>query len=438
MKSDSLYKTVFGLALYLSFGIHCIAAQSKFPTFEVNRDLKVTVDVSQKGIFAKLTNDRTVFLKNWKRTLSFVEAYDVNNDGHMDLVLNSEDHSTMHALIFLFDPKSSTYWELSYPGHEFSNLVITEEEPGMIISYINSQEWYKFGFKSERGLYRSGRSTVFSDQQLGLDLYQRQMYNLDGSIKSTRLETFENESPPLLEARVARLRLYDEPNYNAGSDSSMEKGALLEITAFEGKEWLKVKYKYAKEILERWVNVSELKIDVSKLQYAEDPRGLNLVLLNPRNGDDKFYFSIALNNYSGKVFESYFGRIYILLKNENGNNLLYPLYRTGDIRLLPQNAKDTQISKKEAKWLKPGFVIDDNRVEWDPEKKQFFIYHDESESDDEIKYPYVPFFPEGIPHGKYKMSAVFLDSESCQKPLVSNSQELVFPLKKVIIDKKRR
>ncbi len=82
------------------------------------------------------------------------------------------------------------------------------------------------------------------------------------------------------------------------------------------------------------------------------------------------------------------------------------------------------------------FVIDDNMVEWDPEKKQFVIYHDESENDDEFKYPYVPFFSEGIPHGKYKMSAVFLDSESYQKPLVSNSQELVFPLKKIIIDKK--
>ncbi len=353
MKFDSSYKTFFAFVLYLSFGIHYILAQSKFPIFEVNQALKVTVDISNKGIIAKLTNNKTVFLKNWKRKLSFVETYDVNNDGHMDLVLNSEDHSTMYALIFLFDPKSSTYWELSYPGHDFSNLIITEEEPGMIISYINNQEWYKFGFKSQRGLYRFGRSTVFSDQQLGLDLYQRQLYNLDGSTKSTKLETFENETPPLLEVQVERLRLYDEPKYNTGSNIYLEKGALLEITAFEGKEWLKIKYKYAKEILERWINVSELKIDISKLQYVEDPRGLNLVLINPRNGDNKFYFSIALNNYSGKVFESYFSRIYILLKNENGNKLLYPLYRTGDIKLPPQNAKDTQINKKDAKWLKP-------------------------------------------------------------------------------------
>ncbi|RZJ91104.1 MAG: hypothetical protein EOO20_06145 [Chryseobacterium sp.] len=411
-------------------------AQSRFPTLEVNETFSVTVDETEKGIVAKLNNNKTVFLKKWRRTLSFIETYDVNNDGHMDLVLNSEEHQSNHALIFLFEPKSSSYRELSYPGHEFSNLIITEQEPGIIISYINGQEWLKFGFNKQSELYRSGDSRVLSDHQLAIYLYQIRMYNLDGSIKSTKLETFEGANIPLLEVQVARLRLYDEPGYHAGSNIYFEKGAFLEVTAFEAKEWLKIKYKYAKETLERWVNVSELKMDISTLQYVEDNKGLNLVMIDPRNGDNNFYFCIALNNYSSKVFESYYGKIYILLENENGNKLLYPLYNTGDLKLPPQNPKDTHANKADGKWFKPGAVIDDNMVQWDAEKKQFVIFHDKSENDNVDEYPYVPFLPDGLSAGKYKISAVFMDSESQQKPLVSNRQELKFPLKKVSIDKK--
>jgi len=410
-------------------------AQSRFPTLEVNDVFTVNVYETEKGIVAKL-NNKTVFLKKWKRTLSFIETYDVNNDGHMDLVLNSEEHHSNHALIFLFEPKSSSYRELSYPGHEFSNLIITEQEPGMIISYINGQEWLKFGFNQQSELHRFGESRILNDDQLALYLYQMRLYNLDGSIKSTRLETFEDANVPLLEVRVPRLRLYDEPEYHAGSNIYLEKGAFLEINAFEGKEWLKIKYKYAKESLERWVNVSELKIDMSRLQYVEDKNGLNLVLLDPQNGNENFYFCVALSNYSNTVFESYNGKIYILLENGHSNKLLYPLYNTENIKIPPQNPKDTHADKTGKKWFKPGAVIDDNMVQWDGEKKQFVIFHDKSEHDDLDEYSYVPFFPDGLSAGKYKISAVFVDSESQQKPLVSNKQELKFPLKKISIDKK--
>ena len=306
----------------------------------------------------------------------------------------------------------------------------------MLISYINGQEWLKFGFNKQSELYRSGESRVLNDQQLALYLYQIRMYNLDGSVKSIKLETFENDSTPLLEVQVARLRLYDEPEYHAGSNIYVEKGAFLEITAFEGKEWLKIKYKYAKETLERWVNISELKMDISKLQYVEDNKGLNLVMMDSQNGNENFYFCIALNNYSNNVFESYYGKIYILLENENGNKLLYPLYNTGDLKLPPQNPKDTRVNKTGGKWFKPGAVLDDNMVQWDAKKKQFVIFHDKREKDDVDEYAYAPFFPDGLSAGKYKISAVFMDSESQQKPLVSNRQELKFPLKKVSIDKK--
>jgi len=323
MISSTAYKKLLGLLLCSFVPDLNTHAQSRFPTLEVNETFSVTVDETKKGIVAKLNNNEPVFLKKWKRKLSFIETYDVNNDGHMDLVLNSEEHQSNHALIFLFEPKSSSYRELSYPGHEFSNLIINEQEPGMIISYINGQEWLKFGFNKQSELYRSGESRVLNDQQLALYLYQIRMYNLDGSIKSIKLETFENDNTPLLEVQVARLRLYDEPEYHAGSNTYVEKGAFLEITAFEGKEWLKIKYKYAKETLERWVNISELKMDMSKLQYVEDNKGLNLVMMDPQNGDENFYFCIALNNYSNNVFESYYGKIYILLENENGNKLLF-------------------------------------------------------------------------------------------------------------------
>lgn len=322
MISSTAYKKLLGLLLCSFVSNLSICAQSRFPTLEVNETFSVTVDETKKGIFAKLNNNEPVFLKKWKRTLSFIETYDVNNDGHMDLVLNSEEHQSNHALIFLFEPKSSSYRELTYPGHEFSNLIINEQEPGMIISYINGQEWLKFGFNKQSELYRSGESRVLNDQQLALYLYQIRMYNLDGSVKSIKLETFENDNTPLLEVQVARLRLYDEPEYHAGSNIYVEKGAFLEITAFEGKHWLKIKYKYAKETLERWVNISELKMDISKL-HVEDNNGLNLVMMDPQNGDENFYFCIALNNYSNNIFESYYGKIYILLENENGNKLLF-------------------------------------------------------------------------------------------------------------------
>lgn len=438
MTFSTAYKKLLGLLLCSFVANLSTHAQSRFPTLEVNETFKVTVDETEKGIVAKLNNNKTVFLKKWKRALSFIETYDVNNDGHMDLVLNSEEHQPNHALIFLFEPESSSYRELSYPGHEFSNLIITEKEPGLIISYINGQEWLKFGFNKQFELYRCGDSRVLNDYQLALNLYQIRMYNLDGSIKSVRLETFENENIPLLEVQVARLRLYDEPGYNAGSNIYVEKGALLEITAFEGKEWLKIKYKYAKESLERWVNVSELKMDISKLQYVEDKNALNLVMIDPQHRNGSFYFCIALNNYSNKVFESYYGKIYMLLENENGNKLLYPLYNTGDLKLPPQNPKDTHTNKADGKWFKPGAVIDDNMVQWDIEKKQFVIFHDKSENDGVDEYPYVPFFPDGLSAGKYKMSAVFMDSESHQKPLVSNMQELIFPFKKVAINQKQK
>lgn len=436
MISSTAYKKLLGLLLYSFVTNVNTRAQSRFPTLEVNETFSVTVDETKKGIVAKLNNNETLFLKKWKRKLSFIETYDVNNDGHMDLVLNSEEHQSNHALIFLFEPKSSSYRELTYPDHEFSNLIINEQEPGMIISYINGQEWFKFGFNKQSELYRSGESRVLNEQQLALYLYQIRMYNLDGSVKSIKLETFENENTPLLEVQVARLRLYDEPGYHAGSNIYLEKGAFLEITAFEGKEWLKIKYKYAKETLERWVNISELKMDISKLQYVEDNKGLNLVMMDPQNGNENFYFCIALNNYSNNVFESYYGKIYILLENENGNKLLYPLYNTGDLKLPPQKPKDTNVNKAGGKWFKPGAVLDDNMVQWDAEKKQFVIFHDKSKHNDMDEYSYVSFFPDDLSAGKYKISAVFMDSESQQKPLVSNKQELKFPLKKVLIDKK--
>ena len=430
---------MFGVLLCSLVAHLSIRAQSRFPTLEVNETVTVTVDETEKGIVAKLTTTTTtttVFLKKWKRKLSFIEIYDINNDGHMDLVLNSEEHQSNHALIFLFDPKSSSYTELSYPGHEFSNLIITEQEPGMIISYINGQEWLKFGFNKRSELYRCGESHVLSDDQLALYLYQIRMYNLDGTIKSIRLETFEDAKIPLLEVKVARLQLYDKPEYHAGSNIYVEKGDFLEITAFEGKEWLRIKHKYAKKTLERWVNVSALKMDISKLQYVEESKGLNLVMIDPHNGDDHFNFCISLNNYSNKVFESYYGKIYILLENESGNKLIYPLYNAGDLKLPPQNPKETHANRQDGKWFKPGAVLDDNMVQWDDKKKQFVIFHDKSDNDDVDEYPYVPFFPKGLSAGKYKISAVFMDSESRPKPLVSNIQELQFPLKKVPIDQK--
>lgn len=435
MTSSTVYKKLTGLLLY-SFLVHlCTHAQSRFPTFEVNKTLTVTVDETERGIVANLNNNKTVFLKKWKRTLSFIETYDVNNDGHMDLVLQSEEHQPNHALIFLFEPKSSSYRELSYPNHEFSNLIITKEEPGMFISYINAQEWLKLGFNKQAELYLCGDSRVLNDYQLALHLYQVHMYNFDGSVKSIRIETFENEDIPLLEVQVARLRLYDEPGYHAASNSYIEEGTFLEITAFEGMEWLKVKYKYTHETLERWVNISELKMDINKLQYVENNNGLNLVMLDPQNGDGNFYFCIALNNYSNKVFESYYGKIYILLENENGKKLIYPLYDTGNLKIPQQNPEDTHTNKSGERWFKPGAVIDDNAVQYDVEKKQFVIFHDKSENDDVDEYSYIPFFPESLSAGKYKISAVFLDNESHQQPLVSNMQELKFPLKKVAIDK---
>lgn len=433
MAFSTAYKTLFGLILFSFIDNLSTQAQSRFPTFEVNEAVTVTVDETEKGIVAKLNNNnnnKTVLLKKWKRTLSFIETYDVNNDGYMDLVLNSDEHQSNDALIFLFEPKSSSYRELNYPNHEFSNLIITKQEPGMIISYSNAQEWIKFGFNKQCELYSAGDSQVLHDYELAIHQYQIRMYNVDGSIKSVKLENFEDKNIPIIEVKVPRLRLYNEPGYQAVSNSFVEKGAFLEITAFEGKEWLKIKYKSASETLEQWVNVSELKMDISKLHYKENNNGLNLVMIDPQSGDDRFYFCIALNNYSNKIFESYNGKIYILLENENGNKFLYPLYNTGYLKLPPQNPKDIQANKADEKWFKPGAVLDDNMVQWDVEKKQFVIFHDKSENEDVDEYPYVPFFPDGLSAGIYKISAVFMDRESHLKPLVSNMQQLKLPLKK--------
>jgi len=430
------YKEILSL-LICSFATSLsLSAQSRFPTLEVNQTIQVTVDQTKKGIVAKLNNDKIVFLKKWNRTLSFFETYDINNDGYKDLILNSEEQEKNYALIFLFEPKSLTYRELKYPGHEFSNLIFTKQVPATITSYVNEQEWLQFGFNKHSELYCCGESNVLTDHQLSLSLYQTRMYNIGGSLKSLKLACIEGENIPLLEVRVDRLRIYNEPSYHAGTHNYLQKGAVLEITAFEGKEWLKIKSKDTKEFIEKWINVSEFKIDIDKLRYVEDKNGLNLVMIDPQNKSGNFFFSIALNNYSNKRFESYCGKIYILLENEGGHRFLYPLYDTGDLKLPPQNQKDTYSNKTGEKWFKPGMVIDDNAVQWDVKKNQFVIFHDKSEDDDVDAYPYVPFFPNHLPAGKYKISAVFMDTESHQTPLVSNIQELKFPLKKVSINEK--
>lgn len=64
MTSSTVYKKLTGLLLY-SFLVHlCTHAQSRFPTFEVNKTLTVTVDETERGIVANLNNNKTVFLKN--------------------------------------------------------------------------------------------------------------------------------------------------------------------------------------------------------------------------------------------------------------------------------------------------------------------------------------------------------------------------------------
>ena len=91
MISSTAYKKLLGLLLCSFVPDLNTHAQSRFPTLEVNETFSVTVDETKKGIVAKLNNNEPVFLKKWKRKLSFIETYDVNNDGHMDLVLNSEE-----------------------------------------------------------------------------------------------------------------------------------------------------------------------------------------------------------------------------------------------------------------------------------------------------------------------------------------------------------
>jgi hypothetical protein len=88
MISSTAYKKLLGLLLYSFVTNVNTRAQSRFPTLEVNETFSVTVDETKKGIVAKLNNNETLFLKKWKRKLSFIETYDVNNDGHMDLVIN--------------------------------------------------------------------------------------------------------------------------------------------------------------------------------------------------------------------------------------------------------------------------------------------------------------------------------------------------------------
>ena len=58
-----------------------------------------------------------------------------------------------------------------------------------------------------------------------------------------------------------------------------------------------------------------------------------------------------------------------------------------------------------------------------------FIFHDKSEHKDVDEYSYRPFFPNGSSAGKHKISAVFMDSESHLKQLISNIQEPKLPLK---------
>jgi len=57
------------------------------------------------------------------------------------------------------------------------------------------------------------------------------------------------------------------------------------------------------------------------------------------------------------------------------------------------------------------------------------IFHDKSEHKNVDEHSYRPFFPNGPSAGKYKISAIFMVSESHLKQLVSNMQELKFPLK---------
>ncbi|EDM34224.1 hypothetical protein PBAL39_17354 [Pedobacter sp. BAL39] len=430
------YKTWACLLLFSFAGSLTTGAQSRFPTLEVNTAISVTVDETDKGIVAKLTGNKTSFLKKWKRKLSFFETYDIDNDGHMDLVLNSEEHRSNHALIFLFDLESLSYKELSYPYHEFSNLIIDDKVPGVFYSYINGQEWLKFTFKNQWEIYCSAESRVLNDDELSIYLYQTRMYHLDGSIKSTKLEAFEEGNVPLLQVQVPRLRLYEQPKFRPAPAAYLEKGSKFQITALEGKEWLRIRYKNNNGEAEHFVNVSELKVDISGLTHVEAKEGLNMVMINPQNkGDEHFYFSIAMNNYSDKVFESYNGKIYLLLEDEQGSKLLYLLYRTESLKLQPQKQKNTYRSDGHETSFKPGAVLDDNAVQWDAEKAQFVIYHNDNEEEEEVSdYPYLPFFPEGLPAGKYKMSAVFIDGELSMPPVVSNPQELKFPLTKISIE----
>jgi len=432
------HKTLACLFLLSSVVSLRTAAQSRFPTLEVNSAISVTVDQTEKGIVAKLTGNRTRFLKKWKRKLSFFETYDLNNDGHMDLVLNSEEYQSNHALIFLFDPGSLSYRELSYPHHEFSNLIIDDKVPGVFYSYINGQEWLKFTFKNQWEMYCSAASRVLNDEDLSIYLYQTRVYNLDGTIKSTKLEAFEDGNIPLIEVRVPRLRLYEQPKIGSASDTYLEKDAEFQITALEGKEWLRINYKNTDGAAEHFVNVSELKVDISALNHVEAKEGLHMVMINPQNeGDEHFYFSISLNNYGDKVFESHNGKIYLLLEDEQRSKSLYPLYRTESLKLPLQKQKDTYTSDGRGTSFKPGAVLDDNAVQWDAEKAQFVIYHNDNEQEDEAgDYPYLPFFPEGLPAGKYKMSAVFIDRELSMPPIVSNPQELRFPLTKISIEER--
>lgn len=332
------------------------------------------------------------------------DTADYDFDGYTDLALRAREAGSLDVgvALYLYDPKSRS----------FSPLIIEDELGGK----LNCGELWNVERLAERKLIKSscsrdGHYTRVDILSIGPDRSPRlveqsrpeeQMSGWPYMEKPMRMVTYDPQGNIVLELPLApdeteqgwevpieKLALYSNPDGKSATNSHLVRGDKARKLAFAGGDWMKIAYQGKTGPLERWISLSEA-YDLAEWQAenGQKPQSLQLGLADYSDVDkDRDYyrhlFTLTLANKGSEAVELSYAELHLLFTSADGQQTTHKLYDLFNKTIEPGKSE----------------TFDDNPVQ--KRDGQYVIYHQVGDED-----AYSPFFPQGLPAGKYRIRPV--------------------------------